>query len=52
MIKQTYTVKRASATTSTDREITVWHIMNGDFIVDACALKRDAKYYCDKWNNS
>ena len=50
MNKQTYTIKRAYAQTSTGREIYVWHIMNGDFVVDACDLKRDAKYYADKWN--
>ena len=50
MIKQKYTVKRAYAQTSTGREIYVWHIMDGDFVVDACNLKRDAKYYCDLWH--
>lgn len=45
-----YTIKRAYAQTHTGREIYVWHIMDGDFVVDAFNLKRDAKYYADKWN--
>ena len=47
-----YTIKRAYAQTHTGREIYVWHIMDGDFVVDACDLKRDAKYWCDKWNSA
>ena len=47
-----YTVKRAYAQTHTGREIYVWHIMDGDFVVDACDMKRDAKYYADKWNSA
>jgi hypothetical protein len=45
-----YTVKKAYSETHTGREISIWHIMDGDFVVDACDLKRDAKYWCDKWN--
>jgi hypothetical protein len=51
MNKQTYTVKRAYAQTSTGREIYVWYIMDGYFVTDVCTLKRDAKYYCDLWNS-
>ena len=52
MNNQTYTIKRAYCMTSTGLERVVWHIMDGDFVVDACDLKRDAKYYCEQWNNS
>lgn len=45
-----YTIKRAYSETSTGRQIVVWHIMNGNFVVDATDLKRDAKYLADKWN--
>ena len=31
-------------------EKSVWHIMDGDFVVDVTDLRRDAKYYADKWN--
>jgi hypothetical protein len=31
-------------------EKSVWYIMDGDFVVDATDLRRDAKYYADKWN--
>jgi len=50
MNKPTYTIKKAYAETSTGAEKVVWYIMDGDFVVDACDLKRDAKFYCDKWN--
>jgi len=50
MNKQTYTVKRSYTFTPTGFEKVIWHIMDGEFVVDACDLKRDAKYYCDKWN--
>ena len=45
-----YTIKRAFRETITGYEKVVWHIMDGDFVVDACDMKRDAKYYADKWN--
>jgi hypothetical protein len=50
MNKPTYTLKKAYVETHTGAEKPVWHIMDGDFVVDACDLKRDAKYFCDKWN--
>jgi hypothetical protein len=31
-------------------EKAVWYIMDGDFVVDVTDLRRDAKYYADKWN--
>ena len=48
--KTTYTVKRAYTMSRSGVEKTVWYIMDGDFVVDVCDLKRDAKYYCDLWN--
>jgi hypothetical protein len=51
MNKQTYTLKKSYTLTPTGAEKTVWHIMDGDFVVDACDLKRDAKHYCDLWNS-
>ena len=50
MSKPTYTIKKAYAQTDTGREIYVWNIMDGDFVVDVCSLRRDAKYFCDMWN--
>jgi len=46
-----YTIKRAyRVDSSTGRERVVWWIMHGEVVVDACDLKRDAQYFCDKWN--
>lgn len=50
MNKQTYTIKKAYTMTKTGLEKIVWYIMDGDFVVDVTDLRRDAKYYADKWN--
>ena len=50
MNKPTYTLKKACTETKTGAERVVWYIMDGDFVVDACDLRRDAKYFCDMWN--
>jgi hypothetical protein len=47
-----YTIKKSYTMTKTGLERVVWHIMDGDFVVDVCDLKRDAKYYCDLWNSA
>lgn len=49
MIK--YSVKKAySYDRRTGRERVIWNILFGDEVVDACNLRRDAKYWVDKWN--
>ena len=52
MNKPTYTIKKSYTMTKTGLEKVVWYIMDGDFVVDACDLRRDAKYYCDLWNSA
>lgn len=50
MNKPTYTIKKAYVMTDSGAEKVIWNIMEGDFVVDSTDLKRDAKYWCDKWN--
>lgn len=46
-----YTVKKAySYDHRTGREKVIWNIVYGDEVVDACNLRRDAKFWCEKWN--
>ena len=45
-----YTIKQSYTMSKSGVEKVVWHIMDGDFVVDATDLKRDAKHYADKWN--
>ena len=46
-----YSVKKAYAYDHrTGSEKVIWHIVYGDEVVDACNLRRDAKFWCDKWN--
>ena len=45
-----YTIKKSYILSNTGVEKSVWYIMDGDFVVDATELRRDAKYYADKWN--
>ena len=45
-----YTIKKSYTMTNAGVEKAVWYIMDGDFVVDATDLRRDAKYYADKWN--
>ena len=52
LYKMNYTIKKSYTMTKTGTEKAVWYIMDGDFVVDACDLRRDAKYYCDLWNSA
>ncbi len=52
MTKPVYTIKKSYTMTKTGLEKAVWYIMDGDFVVDACDLRRDAKFYCDLWNSA
>ena len=52
LYKMNYTIKKSYTMTKTGTEKAVWYIMDGDFVVDACDLRRDAKYYCDMWNSA
>jgi hypothetical protein len=45
-----YTIKKSYTMSKAGVEKSVWHIMDGDFVVDVTDLRRDAKYYADKWN--
>lgn len=45
-----YTIKKSYTMSKDGVEKSVWYIMDGDFVVDATDLRRDAKYYADKWN--
>ena len=46
-----YSFKKAySYDRRTGREKVIWNILFGDEVVDACNLRRDAKIWCDKWN--
>jgi hypothetical protein len=45
-----YTIKKSYTMSKAGVEKAVWHIMDGDFVVDVTDLRRDAKYYADKWN--
>jgi len=45
-----YTIKKSYTMSKAGVEKSVWYIMDGDFVVDATDLRRDAKYYADKWN--
>jgi hypothetical protein len=45
-----YTIKKSYTMSTAGVEKSVWYIMDGDFVVDATDLRRDAKYYADKWN--
>ena len=49
-----YTIQKAYGTTSTGRMIPVWNVveMVGTVVhvVDTFSLKRDAKYYAEKWS--
>jgi hypothetical protein len=46
-----FTLQRAFRETITGYEKVVWNVMDGDFVVDAFSLRRDAKYYMDLWNS-
>ena len=45
-----YTIKKSYTMSKDGVEKAVWYIMDGDFVVDVTDLRRDAKYYADKWN--
>jgi len=45
-----YTIKKSYTMSKAGVEKAVWYIMDGDFVVDVTDLRRDAKYYADKWN--
>ena len=45
-----YTIKKSYTMSKAGIEKSVWYIMDGDFVVDATDLRRDARYYADKWN--
>ena len=45
-----YTIKKSYTMSKAGVEKSVWYIMDGDFVVDVTDLRRDARYYADKWN--
>lgn len=45
-----YTVKKAYGSDTMGRIRVIWNIMYGEEVIDTCNLRRDAKHWCDKWN--